>query len=144
MSALLFCPKCGTKNEPINGKSANFCGGCGYNLKSLAAFGGDQPAPARPAASRAPRASTVMDITVGEEEHEDIPEAAISANDVEIITPKANVPTVAQVLGTASAGYDNARQPLAARAKKRASGKTTFAKFQEEAGKGGTKGQEIG
>lgn len=35
----LFCPKCGTQNGFINGAKPNFCTNCGYNFKSMTAFG---------------------------------------------------------------------------------------------------------
>jgi hypothetical protein len=141
MSATVFCPQCGTKNDPINGKKANFCCSCGNNLQSLTAFGGGSPSRAS-TSSRGP----AMDIELGENTSSGrgSDEAGISKADVEIIgVAPTNKLQVGAILNTAQAGFSDARQPLSVKGK-RVNGKKTFNEFTSEAGKGGTKGSEIG
>ncbi len=141
MSANVFCPQCGTKNEPINGRKANFCCSCGNNLQSLAVFGGET------SSSRASTRGPAMDVELADERSSGrggSVEGAFSKQDVEIIgAGTANKLQVGSILNTASAGFNDARHPMATKTKK-VNGKKAFESFKAEAGHGGTKGSEIG
>src|SRR4051812_44210395 len=123
MSAIVFCPQCGTKNDPVNGKKANFCCSCGTNLQSLTAFGGGSSS-SRASSSRGP----VMDIDTEDDERSGrgSSEGAISKANVEIIggAPVNNL-QVGAILNTAQAGMSDARQPLNVKGK-RVNGKKAY------------------
>lgn len=73
MSNSLFCPNCGSKTEFINGNRPNFCTNCGYNFKSLGAFG-----------ARQPQTQQKVDVEAGEQEQP----IKLDSGDVDVNIPK--------------------------------------------------------
>jgi len=143
MSAHVFCPSCGTKNEPLNGRKPNFCVSCGHNFQSLAVFGGSTPSPAR----QARPSSGAVDIELGgDDDSGSYEEAGISKADLEIVVDSRQKVTVAGILGTREPGIvdENARQSIDHKLGKRVNTKKAFENFATEAGKGGVKRVEVG
>lgn len=144
MSAHVFCPSCGTKNEPLNGRKPNFCTSCGHNFQSLAVFGGGQPAPSR---RPAVRQDTNDDLDIRSSDENDVLEGAeISLADVEIVKDTRNKITVGAIAGTRKPGTidEGDRQAITHQLGKKVNTKKAFEAFAEEAGKGGVKRVEVG
>lgn len=158
MAAHIFCPTCGSKNDFANGRKPNFCMGCGYNFNSLAAFGGSEPAPRRPANQSGP----ALDIDT-EDSHQDSrggDDAGFSKADVEIDSVPvqlvkgkdghtfrpvdANRQTVGDFFRH-PIPPEEARQPLSTKVKgASANVKKAVEAYKNEAGANGLKRQEIG
>lgn len=161
----IFCSDCGSKNDFANGRRPNFCSGCGYNFNSLAAFGGNSPAPARPQPSR-----SGMDIEIDNSpnsgrggrndnyQQAEADDAGFSKDDVQIegvpvkiVAGGGNTTRVIDTTRPTVGSFfahpvppEEARHPINAKATKRLSGKKALETFKAEAGFGGVKRTEIG
>lgn len=138
MATHIYCPNCGSKNNYLNGRKPNFCTNCRHDFNSLAVFGESK----KTTNTRQTRVPSALDVSLEDEDEEVIGDAGISRADVDIQIESTKKVKVSDLIGTASSGFNDARQAMNTSTSKRDL-KESFNHFKQEAGAGESKTIEI-